>query len=492
MFGKCLNGKFQLILALSILIQLCSYAGSYSSGSPDIDSMRAEIKESPTTADNYQKRALLLFIWLGSAQQQSADTHPFFDIDKAYYQLQGKVVHGRGSAKEKAIQSICKVVDDGYKVMEEIFRTLKEEGPIYEPFTGDPTDFPEGGDMQADWPMFQGNKHNTGYTKAPGPKTGQLVWKFPVGLGWYARPAIEGGRVYVASPGMHTTSLCLDLDTGEDIWKSTQDHPLLGIYKYPAIASTPLILKDQIVLREVNSHGGNEGQAKNLVYIDKKTGKTVSRKYAGHVDYRTQVAPVATNGKYMAYPFGVHDIYGAPAICQNLNRLICADINNERRLWDFNVGDIDVLAEPVMTDRRVLQGTTEGYLYSLNLEGTPRIAWKFKADGAVNTAVEIANGKVYFGSNGGVLYSLNEADGSLIWQTSVTDVEHGARKHFTVPLVTGGKVYVGAANKHIYCLDAASGKILWQTELLRVEAAVRRKNRQAGIFQIAVASNRNR
>ena len=166
-------------------------------------------------------------------------------------------------------------------MLEEIFRTLKEEGPIYKPFTGDPAGFPQGGDMEADWPMFQGNKHNTGYTKAPGPKTGELAWKFPVGLGWYARPAVEGDRVYVASPGMHTTSLCLDLETGEEIWKSTQDHPLLGIYKYPAMMSTPVILKDRIVLREVNSHGGNEGQARNLVYVDKKTGKTLSRKYAG-------------------------------------------------------------------------------------------------------------------------------------------------------------------------------------------------------------------
>ena len=86
-------------------------------------------------------------------QQQSADTHPFFDIDKAYYELERKTIHGRGTAKEKALQRICKVVDEGFQVLEEIFRTLKEEGPIYEPFTGDLAGAPKGGDMQADWPM---------------------------------------------------------------------------------------------------------------------------------------------------------------------------------------------------------------------------------------------------------------------------------------------------------------------------------------------------
>jgi outer membrane protein assembly factor BamB len=488
MFDKDFSGKTQLLLIISALAYFCSCAESYpsdsnainhkenkvkgsgkfySSGSPDLDRIRAEVKESPTTADNYRNRSLLLFVWLGSLQQQCADTHPFFDIDKAYYQLQEKVVHGCGPANEDAIRSICKVVDDGYKVMEKIFCSLKEQGPIYKPFTGDPAGFAGEGDMETDWPMFQGNKHNTGYTEAPGPQTGELVWKFAVGLGWYARPAIEGSRVYAASPGMYTTSLCLDLDTGREIWKSTQEHPLLGIYKYPAIASTPVILKDRIVLREINSHGGNEGQARNLVYIDKKTGQTLSRKYAGHIDYRTQVAPLVSNGTYTVYPFGIHDIYGSPAICQNLNRLICADVNNERKMWDFNVGDIDVLAEPVMTEDRVLQGTTEGYLYALNLTGNheERIAWKFKADGAVNTTVALADGKVYFGSNGGILYALNESDGSLIWQTKIPAVDPRARKQFTVPLLNDAKMYIGGANKHVYCLDVASGKILWQIEL---------------------------
>lgn len=464
---KTIDMKKNLIPAFFLFAQLCGGAEFISSGSPDIDRTRTEITKTPTTAENYRERSLLLFIWLASLQQQGADTHPFFDADQSYYRLEGKVNAAEGPAKDEAIEEMGGAIAEGYRVMEEISRKLKDEGTIYKPFKGDPKGFPTGGDMEADWPMFQGNKHNTGYTKAPGPKTGELAWKFPVGLGWYARPSVEGDRVYVASPGMHTTSLCLDLETGKEIWKSTQEHPLFGIYKYPAIMSTPVIAGDQIILREVNSHGGNEGQARNLVYLDKKTGKTLSRKFAGHIDYRTQVAPVASNGKYTVYPFGVHDIYGYPAVCQNFNRLICADVDNNRRLWDFNVGDIDALAEPVMTADRVLQGTMEGYLYSLNLAGTKHslVAWKFHAEGAVNTAVTLADGNVYFGSNDGVLYALKESDGSLIWETRIDPVEKGARKQFTVPLVLGGKLYVGSANKHVYCLDAASGKIEWRTEL---------------------------
>jgi len=447
----------------------------HSSGSADIDAVRREVKVAPSNADNHRRRALLLYMWLSALQQQGADTRPFTDVDKRYYSLADRLAT---EDDERLLAELTALVDEGFDVMETIQSRLVERGPIATPSAGDASDFPEGGDMEAEWPLFQGDVHHTGYTKAPGPRFGRGAWKFPVGLGWYARPVVERGKVYVASPGMHSTSFCLDLKTGREIWKSSQDHPLFGIYKYPAIASTPLVLDDRIVLREVNSHGGNEGQAKNLVYLDKTTGKTFARKYAGHVDYRTQYAAMATNGKYMVYPFGVHDIYGTPAICQNFNRLICADIDNDNWLWDFNVGDIDALAEPVVTQDLALVGTMEGYLYALRLaqnevdaagEFLPankasRVVWKFKTSGAVNTQVALANGRVFFGCNGGSVYCLDEKTGTLIWQRSVDEVEHRARKHFSTPLVHGDRVYVGAANRRVYALDAETGVIVWQAE----------------------------
>ena len=196
----------------------------------------------PTTADNYRERSLLMFLWLAALQQQGADTHPFFDIDKKYYQLENAVLSRQGAAREEALREMGKTIDAGFAELEEIQRKLQRgRHDLSSPSPPTPRRLPAGGDMDADWPMFQGNNHNTGYTTAPGPKTGELAWKIPVGLGWYARPVVEDGRVYVASPGMRTTSFCLDLETGKEIWKSTQTHPLFGIYKYPAIMSTPVI-----------------------------------------------------------------------------------------------------------------------------------------------------------------------------------------------------------------------------------------------------------
>ena len=95
--------------------------------------------------------------------------------------------------------------------------------------------------------------------------------------------------------------------------------------------------------------------------------------------------------------------------------MICADSPNQNKLWDYTVGDIDPLAEPVISGDKVFQGTMEGYVYALNLDGG-RIAWDFSSKGSVNSAVTVNDGKVYFGSNGGSVYCLNESDGKLIWE----------------------------------------------------------------------------
>ena len=478
-----MNLKCSTLLLITILISTLSLsAQKITSGDADIDKVRLEVKKEKTTAANFRERQLMLYMWLGALQQQGANTVSFYDLDSKYYQLE-RVINqspdffdmSTGHEKSKSIADdkqsrefkeamaqMCETIDKGFIHMEMIQKELVENGPIYTAFQA--TTEVTGGDMSAEWPMFQANKHNNGATTAPGPSYGREKWKFPVGLGWYARPVIEGDRVYVASPGMRVTSFCLDLKTGNEIWKSSQQHPLFGIYKYPGIASTPLLINDQVVLREINSHGGNEGQARNLVYLNKETGKTEAHRYAGHVDYRTRYAAVTGNEDYVVYPFGVHDIYSTPAICQPLSRLICADAENKKKLWDFNVGYIDALAEPVISGDKVFQGTMEGYIYALNLGRGNRIAWNFKANGSVNTSVAIENGKVFFGSNGGSVYCLNEADGKVEWEFKVKKPETGARKHFTTPVLHNNKLYVGGADRYLYCLDATSGKELFKVK----------------------------
>jgi len=485
-----------ILLLLLILVTSCSLsAQEYKSGDAEIDKVRREVEKQKTTEATLFERTKLLYSWLGALQQQGADTRPFFDLDLQYRTLETTIAntppfsawvtrhekpesiynHKESREYQEAMTQICQTIDASYELLGQIQKELAVNGPMFTAFEGK-TEV-TGGDMSAEWPMFQANKHNTGATKAPGPSYGREKWKFPVGLGWYARPVIEGDKVYVTSPGMRVTGYCLDLKTGTEVWRSSQEHPVYYLYKYPGMASTPLLINDQVVLREINSHGGNDGQARNLMYLDKKTGKTIACRYAGHVDYRARYAAVTGNEDFVVYPFGVHDIYSAPALCQNLNRLICADAENKRKLWDFNVGDMDALAEPVISGDKVFQGTTEGYIYALNLangEGTGlhigdiannRVAWKYQAKDSINTAVKVEDGKVYFGANDGIVYCLDESDGTSVWKFEVQNPEEGARKHFSTPVLFNNRLYIGGADKYLYCLDASNGKLQWKVEI---------------------------
>lgn len=463
--------RYRDILWIVAALQLAGspLAAGQTSGDLVIDQARQQVVAAHTDESNYQRRALLLYNWLGALQQQGADTRSFFEIDRAYYREEAEVARAPSDTHRKSlVAQLAHTIDSGYAAMERIQEELATSGPIANARQATPTGRPPQGDWQAEWPMFQGNIHHTGHSSAPGPRFGKLAWQFPVGLGWYARPVIEENSVYISAPGMRVTSLCLDVSTGKEIWSSEQAHPLLGIYKYPAIASSPIVRKDDIILREVNSHGGNEGQAKNLVFLNKKTGAVRARQYAGHIDYRTQYAPVAASEEFIVYPFGVHDIYGSPPVCQNFNRLICADSENTRRFWDVNIGDIDALAEPVIANGRAFCGTMEGYLYALKLGAGRReevVAWSAQVDGAINTAVLVHDGKVFFGSNGGTIYCLNEQDGEIIWSLKIPDIQAGARKQFSVPILSDGRLYIGSANSKLYCIGSDTGSIRWTQTL---------------------------
>ena len=105
---------------------------------------------------------LFLSLWLNIAQQRGADTHALFDSDKAYYGIEYQLVHARAAKRDQLLQGICTAVDANYRDMEGVFRKLNEEGPIFRPFKGNPEGFPAGGNVEAEWPMFQKDKHNSG------------------------------------------------------------------------------------------------------------------------------------------------------------------------------------------------------------------------------------------------------------------------------------------------------------------------------------------
>ena len=430
------------IVALVLWLAIPAVAAGPSSGLDDIDRARQEVQSSPTTKANGAERQSTLYGWYRLLLHQGVDMIPFEAIRK---QLPRPWVQ----PNEKQ----CRVIDEGYTVLE----ALQMKLPKFESKTGEPRGGPAG--KPTNWPFFQGGPAQTGYTKDPGPSEGKLAWRFPVGHTWYARPTIEGERVYVASPGIMTMAYCLDKRTGKVVWKARQNGTL--IYETPRVSSGVVIAGDKLVLRQTGSRG-ESGVARNLVYLDKQTGKIVKQETIGHLDYRHGYAPVTGDSRYLIYPYGQQYIENIPSLVWNLDTLIVKEARSGRNLWALRVGDMS--GDPVLDGNRIYVGTDAGVLYAFEAQGHERIAWQFRAGAPLRASPAVGPSAVYAAANDGSIYALDKATGKVLWTYKVRELETRAFHFFSAPEVRDGRVFVGAANRRLYCLNAASGKLLWQAQ----------------------------
>ena len=438
-----------------------------SSGDEEIDRVRKESSQTPTDESNCEERLFILYTWRRLLQRQGANTISYIPIhDKCW-----------SAMRSEKPQELCSAIDGGFQVLEQIQTSILENPPASMPSKARKPEVSKRPRF-IDWSVYGGNPQHTGYTEDLGPVKGKLSWRFPVGLAWYSRPAVENGRVYVVSPGMRTILYCLDVKTGKLIWKTRRAPIKLGdgvfsrLYATHSAASSPVVLRNVIVLNEIGAQH-REQAVRQLLYIDKGNGELVKTVQAGNLDYRVGYSVVVGNEDYLIFPNGAQRIEEVPPQISCQNRIVCKETSSGETLFDFYIGPI--FCEPLLDEDRVYVGTLDGVVFCLNLTNIKRVklahrkmapremvAWQFKAGEAVNSSPTVWEGNLYFGANDGAIYCLDKETGELKWKREVEPKEPCAFKFFSSPMVVEGKLCIGAANKQFYCLDAKTGKILWQ------------------------------
>lgn len=121
-------------------------------------------------------------------------------------------------------------------------------------------------------------------------------------------------------------------------------------------------------------------------------------------------------------------------------------------------------SSPIAWANSVYFGDQGGTVYSLNAT-TGQVNWTYHAAGAVKGGPSLSNGVLYFGDYAGRAYAVNASNGHQIWavNTTGTDFGFGSGNFYSSPAVAFGRVYMGNTDGRVYSFASKTGQLAWAT-----------------------------
>lgn len=332
----------------------------------------------------------------------------------------------------------------------------------------------------------------------------RIAWEFrPKEKGQFlSSPLVAGKKVFIAAAhakGFATYGVvyCLDRETGEELWKFTDDDALQQVFSTPTLEDGKLYIGEGLHQDKscklfcldgetgkklwefaTNSHVESSPMVKNgrvffgagddgLVALDAATGKRVWQfNQERHID----AGPVA-QGNRIYVGSGVSRAY-------RTTEVFCLDAESGQSIWRMPV-DLPAWGTPLLVwDTplgawgRVVFGLGNGNLLQsdpnkpagavlcLEAETGKRVWRRDLPDGVLTRpAVNYNNDKVYCTCRDGKLYCFDIKDGRTLWEVDLHSPLVSA------PALRDGRVYAASSKGFISCLDAASGEHIWKLDL---------------------------
>lgn len=128
--------------------------------------------------------------------------------------------------------------------------------------------------------------------------------------------------------------------------------------------------------------------------------------------------------------------------------------------WTFKAGT-PVKGAAAIAQGRVYFGDEAGIIHAVEL-ATSKELWSFKTAGSIEATPLVLDGIVYLGSSDANLYALDAAAGNLKWKYETGDKVMGGANYVRTP--EGVRVLVGSYDASLHCVDAATGKLVWKHE----------------------------
>lgn len=162
--------------------------------------------------------------------------------------------------------------------------------------------------------------------------------------------------------------------------------------------------------------------------------------------------------------------------------ITASDLPRLRLKWAFGFpGDIQAYAQPAVAGGRLFVGSAGHRVYSLDA-ATGCIYWAFTAEAPVRTAISLgaaASGyALYFGDIHANVYAVDASRGALLWKIHAD--EHSEARITGAPALAGNRLFVPVSSSEevsaadplyeccrfrgsVLALDTATGKTIWKT-----------------------------
>jgi len=150
----------------------------------------------------------------------------------------------------------------------------------------------------------------------------------------------------------------------------------------------------------------------------------------------------------------------SPIIHDNKLYIGCEDgvkainINSHKIIWEYDAGTVD--STPFYYKDIIYFGSNNGHLYGLNDDG--KVKFDKNLDGELKSSPVVVDDTIYIGSTNGNLYSI-DTDKSKNWDFTTGD------EILSSPAYVNDTVIVGSSDGNVYCLNTSKGDLVWKEDL---------------------------
>ena len=212
-----------------------------------------------------------------------------------------------------------------------------------------------------------------------------------------------------------------------------------GIYSTPVTDGKSLFVGDDVGV---------------MYSIDQKTGAT---NWTFDTGMRIVGSPAVSDG-VVVFGSTNYNIYGL-------------DAKTGEELWHVATNQA-VMGAATIHEGIAYIGGGDGRMFAIDIH-TGKVKWSFdELKNYVLTRPLVYEDKLYFGTWDTHFYSLNLADGSLVWKWNNGKGNPKLSPASVWPVAANGKVFITAPDRYFTCLDAETGAEVWRTNAYKVRETV--------------------